>query len=118
LFEEKTWRPVYMSERSTSKGHKNELRTHRALYVGDFPGADGNGKAYEIRKLKTASILGVLGGQMRSFTDAEEWVGSKAADREPVYLGVTDWTDERLNLEGWSPTQLRSHLYYSLTIFR
>lgn len=103
---ETEWRPVYMLERSTSKTAFNDVRTHRALFVGDFEGARGTGKAHEIRKHKS-SVLGVdlPFNRTMKYTDAEQWVGDKALDRKPVFLGHTNWTDEQLNSEGKCNTQ-------------
>ncbi|KAE9992354.1 hypothetical protein EG327_009308 [Venturia inaequalis] len=98
---EQEWRPVYMLERSISSNSYNNIRTHRAIFVGEFQGDQGTGKAHEIRK-KAASILGVQIPFKRTmtYTDAEQWVGDKALDRPPVLLGYTDWTNEELNREG------------------
>lgn len=98
---DRDWRPVYLLERSTSEHRFNEVRTHRALFVGELYG-DNAGRSHEIRKVKSSSLFGAqvpFSRKMR-YTDAEEWVGSKAEDRDPVLLGYTDWTDGELNLKG------------------
>lgn len=105
---EQEWRPVYMLERSISSNSYNNIRTHRAIFVGEFQGDRGTGKAHEIRK-KAASILGVQIPFKRTmtYTDAEQWVGDKALDRPPVLLGYTDWTNEELNREGGLRPELK-----------
>lgn len=92
------WRPVYLFERSTSKTQHNYIRIHRALFVGELDQSLQQGRTYEIKKQK-ASFLGLLSRDM-TFTDAEQWLGAKQCDREPVYLGHTFWTDQQLNEEG------------------
>jgi hypothetical protein len=45
-----------------------------------------------------------------NFTDAEEWVGQKKLDRNPVFLGFTIWTDTELNVEGKLMATIRIYL--------